>query len=121
VLTTSLLVPDTSIAGEGVGTVDDPDSTEVTLLIPPLVEVATEPECVFEFPSAEVGAELIDRTGPTVEGAGSGTIVGTAADSGSELVAATMLLELCTSSVKILVMDVMSMTVEEIVSSELVT
>ena len=120
-LTTSLLVSGTSDEGRGIDLIDDPKSTEVAVLTPSLVEDIIVTDCVIELPSAEVGVGLTDKEGPAVEGAGSDTIVDMATVSGFELVTATKLLELRTSSVSEGAINVVSKTVECIVGSELVT
>lgn len=119
-LTISLFVSCASAEEGNVGTMDAPGLTAVTLLTAPLVEVGIESDCTSDAPLTEVEAELTDREGPPVEGAGSDIVDDTAADSGFEPVAAMMLLEL-RSSVKDLVVNVISTTVDDVVGSKLVT
>jgi len=120
-VTTSLLVSDTNVEGRGVGTTDDPNSTEVASLTPPLVEVGDMSGWAYEISPAGVEAEVTDRERPAVGGAGCDTVVDGAGDSGFELVAAAVLLEVRTSFIEELMMDVTSMTAEEVVGSKLVT
>lgn len=118
-LTTSLLVSCASAEEGNVGMMDAPGLIEVTLLTAPLVEVGIGSDCPSDATPTEVEVELTDREGPSVEGAGP-DIDDTAADSGFELVAATMLLEL-RASVKDLVVNVTSTTVDDVVGSKVVT
>lgn len=120
-LTTSLLVPDTNVQVRSGGTIDDPISTEVALLILPPVEVGAVSDSVLETPSAGVEAEPTDSERLAVVGAGSDIDVDNVASSDFELVTATIILEVRTSSVEELTKVVMPRSVDDIAISELVT